>query len=257
MTTSDWHVQHAPAGPSWRTLGPEPLLALLGRTLPYNVRYALAADALVALAMVHAIDPGLVARRAPWLATVLAAAAGAAFAPLPPAVAPTAAPGVDDLLTTVLGIAVAKGWKALDGDGPGRQLAVPGEHSLPPLALVPTAGGLRIERPLPLLAVRDAEPSVQAAVAHGTLVLNGLLRGARVVVHDPRSLTFAVEAYLPVDGHHEDETEDEAEAALEAVRHGAPYAAGVLDCLRNPAVARIYAAAHNLPAPSRARGEEV
>jgi hypothetical protein len=237
--TPGFRTLHARATGDWRNRGAGELLALLAEPLPWDVRRALTGDNLIALAT---LPDG--SAREPWLSARVASAAAGDD---PPGRNGPETGDIEDLLTTVRHLAAGKAWRLLDAEGPGLKLAIPGEHDLPPVAVVPCPTGLRVERPLPLLPVRDADPVVRVAVAHGILVLNGVVRAARVAIRDPRTLTAAVEFVLPLD-----EPDDEAlDCALEGVRHAALHATGVIDLLRNPAVASVYAAAHNLsPAPS-------
>ena len=235
--TVAWHPVQTPTVLAWRSLGPGALLDLLAHSLPYNLRYTLAGEAVVLLGTVPVVH-GLVERRDPWLRA--AAAAGKPGAS--DGATPEDATDFADFMEPVRWAAGTNGWTELDGDGPTLRFAPPGQRDLPPLAVTPGAGGLRIERPLPLLPARDAAPVVRVAVAHAVLVLNGLAH-ARVLVRDPRALTVSVESHLPLAGL----DEDEVACVLDEVAETAPRAAGVLECVRNPAVARAYATAHNLP----------
>jgi hypothetical protein len=144
------------------------------------------------------------------------------------------------------------GWKWLEHDGTALRFAVPGESDLPPVAVAVDARGLHVARPLPCLPARGAAPVVRAAVAYGVLVLNTTVPAARVAVRDPDALTLAVESHLPPDGVEE----DEVECMLDGVRRAAARATAVFDCIRNEAVARVFATAHNLPEPTPARQPE-
>jgi hypothetical protein len=245
--TPDWRVVTTATGVEWRGIETDRLLALLARPLPYNARYALAGEALVACGAVPLVE-GVPPAREPWLTAAVRSAA--AFADGPPA----GSDGAGELLEMLRWLANGKGWKALDAVGPTLRFAIPGAHDLPPLALAAHGTGVRVERPLPLLPARDAVAQVRAAVAHAVLVLNGTPGGARIALRDPRALTIAVETDLPADGVEE----DEAECVLDAVCRAAPRAAGVLECLRHPAVAHVYAIAQASPdaPPDRERTKE-
>jgi hypothetical protein len=244
--TAAWRTVCAPTGLDWRRLGAERLLALLGRRLPYNLRYTVDGEALAVVGAVP-LQGDVPSRRAPWLAAAVRAAAAGAEAPLAPPQATR--PGrEEELLDMVRWLTAGMGWRWLEHDGAALRFAVPGEPDLPPLAIVPRADHLHVERPLPLLPARDAAAAVRAAVAHGVLVLHGSVQ-ARVAVRDPAALTLAVETSLPA----ADLEEDEVACVLEGVRRAAARATAVLDCLRHPAVARVYATAHSLPAPAAAR----
>ena len=227
----------APASIDWPLRDADRLLALLATAWPWDVRLALAGERPVILATLPA---GVDDRRTRWLDTVVRTIATGSITNDPPPAADT-----DLVLDTVRWLATGKRWQPLDAEGPGLRLAIPGEHDLPPLAVRPCPTGLRLERPLPLLPLRGAPSVVRLVAAHAALVLNGTLRAARLAIRDAGALTFAVECVLPPD----DPDETELECALEGVRHAGPYAAGVLECLRNPAVATAYAIAHSLPVP--------
>lgn len=229
----------APTGLERRTLGADTLLRLLAWPLPYNVRYTVAGDTILALATApHGW------RHAAWLAAETRAAASTTSTAIMRH--PHASEDAEAPLETLRNVATASGWTTLDPEAPGLRLAVPGEHGLPPIAVSDGAHGLHVERPLPLLPQRDPAECVRMAILHAALVLNGALGAARLTVRDPRLLTFTVESRL-LPG---DVDQDEAADTLADVRRGAPRAAAVLDCLGNPAVARLYAIAHNLPTGS-------
>ena len=244
---ADFRLLHAPAAVDWRSLDADRLLALLATSFPWDVRRAIAGERLVALATVSLLDSAG-CRREPALATAVGGAA-ACSTDDQQATEADVPPDTGELLTAARWLAVGKGWRPLDAEEPGLRLAVPGEHDLPPIAVRSCPAGLRIERPLPLLIARDAAPVVRLATAHAALVLNASIRAARLAVRDPATLTFAAEFILPPG----EPDEDELDCALEGVRHAAAYATGVLDCLRNPAVASEYATAHHLPAPPTER----
>jgi hypothetical protein len=84
---------------------------------------------------------------------------------------------------------------------------------------------------------------VRRATAHAALRANASVRGARLAVRDVLALTLASEARLPAG----DVDEDEAGLLVDGVRHAGRTCAAMFGCLRNPAVAAEYGAAHNLP----------
>jgi hypothetical protein len=231
--TGDWSFFRLAMGRTVDDASADDLLALLARPFPYTLRAALVGSALQLHGWVGA-DLALAADRLAWLREI-----GSSFEAFPPAALATDAAAED--LDLVRALAVARGW-AITRDGQDElRLGVPGELDEPPLSVRAADGGLVVERPLTLLPLREPSPMVRWATAHAALRLNGALRAARVRVSDPRSLTLAVETRLPparLD-------EDEATLLLDGVRHAARHGVAVFDCLRHPAVAAEYGAAHN------------
>jgi hypothetical protein len=234
--TSDWtRLRHA-LGRTVRDGSADDLLALLARPLPYTLRPVLVGSALELQSWVGT-DLALAADRLAWLQEI-----GFSFeAGIPPAALAAAAPAED--LDLVRSLAAARGWTITRDGEDGLRLGVAGELDEPPLAVRAYGGGLVIERPLTLLPLPGPSQAVRWATAHAALSLNGALRAARVSVRDPSALTLSVEARLPPTNL----DEDEAALLLDGVRHAARHGAGIFDCLRHPAVAAEYGAAHNLP----------
>jgi len=238
--TSDWTLFRHAVGRTVGDASADDLLALLARPFPYTLRPALAGSALEMHGWVGA-DLPLAADRLAWLRAI-----GPSFEAFEPAALAAAAAAED--LDLVRSLAAVRGWTISRDDENGLRLDIPGELDEPPLAVRAADGGLVVERPLTLLPLPGPSPVVRWATAHAALRLNGVLRAARVRVRDPRSLILGVEARLPPAGL----DEDEAALLLDGVRHAARHGAGVFDCLRHPAVAAEYGAAHN---PSAERSE--
>jgi hypothetical protein len=220
------------AGAAWRALDTGRLLGHLAEPAPYDIRFAAAGDALVLAASLPPL-PEVVAARLPWLEAALGGV------PVPEHDDADPAP----TLEVVRWVAARRHWVSNPTADGALRLAVPGEPELPPLLVSAAGGEVLVQRPVTHLPVHDPGTAVRAATAHAALQVNARLLFARLAIPDPRGLTAAVECRLPAG---EEPLEDEIETVLDAVRHGARHAAGVLDPLRHPACASEYVRAHNL-----------